>query len=143
MTAPSLLCVSAFLRYLGADVDAHCTTAHCQYWVLDTPSRIYGWQTYTYYYHNSLLQQSINVNRLGRPTNTHNVACGVCMLAGRLACGNCHIQRGFACRLLRMTQAVEVLPSLALAPSISMCPDSLYQDLLQLNIAHSEVGPSL
>lgn len=39
-----------------------------------------------------------------------------------------------------MTQAVEVVPSLGLAPTISMCPHSLHQDLLQLSIAHSQVG---
>lgn len=46
---------------------------------------------------------------------------------------------GSACRLLRMTQAVEVLPSFALAPSITMCPHNLHLDLLQLSITHSQV----
>ena len=41
-----------------------------------------------------------------------------------------------------MTQAVEIVPSLSLAPTITMCPDSLHQDLLQLSIAHSQVGLS-
>ena len=45
-----------------------------------------------------------------------------------------------ACRLLRMTQAVEVLPSLAINPTITMCPDSLHRDLLHVALTHSQVN---
>lgn len=38
-----------------------------------------------------------------------------------------------------MTQAVEVLPSLALAPHITMCPHTLHLDLLHLSITHCQV----
>lgn len=50
------------------------------------------------------------------------------------------MQFAAVCRLLRMTQAVEVLPSLVLAPSITMCPHNLHLDLLQLGISHCQVG---
>lgn len=43
------------------------------------------------------------------------------------------------CRLLRMTQAVEVRPSLAITPSISLCSDSLHRDLFQLSLTQSPV----
>ncbi|KAL3147776.1 hypothetical protein ABBQ32_002510 [Trebouxia sp. C0010 RCD-2024] len=45
---------------------------------------------------------------------------------------------GMRFRLLRMTQTVEVLPSLALTPTVTMCPHSLHLDLLQLTISSSQ-----
>ena len=39
-----------------------------------------------------------------------------------------------------MTQAVEVLPSLAINPTITMCPDSLHRDLLHVALTHSQVN---
>jgi hypothetical protein len=52
---------------------------------------------------------------------------------------NVNILSVLACRLLRMTQAVEVLPSLAISPTITMCPDSLHRDLLHVALTHSQV----
>ncbi len=39
-----------------------------------------------------------------------------------------------------MTQAVEVLPSLAINPTITMCPDSLHRDLLHVALTHPQVN---
>ncbi|DBA74127.1 hypothetical protein WJX77_012500 [Trebouxia sp. C0004] len=45
---------------------------------------------------------------------------------------------GMKFRLLRMTQAVEVMPNLAINPTITMCPDSLHRDLLHVALTHSQ-----
>lgn len=53
---------------------------------------------------------------------------------------NYSIMSPWACRLLRMTQAVEVLPSLAINPTITMCPDSIHRDLLHVALTQSQVN---
>lgn len=43
------------------------------------------------------------------------------------------------CRILRMTQSVEVLPSLSVAPRVTLSSDNLHRSLLQLTVARPQV----
>ena len=68
--------------------------------------------------------------------------CDDCM-SGHLVLGALilhHSDLCWLCRLLRMTQSVEVLPSLTIAPRLTPCSDGLHRSLLQLDISRAPVS---